>query len=161
MGKSLWGTLDELVSEIKFPKDILEEQAEYLKSTFDGLVKCRILDRTMSVREQLVYESMEIDYDFAFSFNIYSDYVKKYEYEICALTYGIKMYPLAISFGTGIADEVCEEFSMYDEDTIIVADEEQLLKVLQKILSSREVHQVLKGLVSMAKKERESKDMPF
>ncbi len=44
---------------------------------------------------------------------------------------------------------------------VIVDDEEMLLSVLQKILSSREVRQVLRGLLSIAKKEKETQECPF
>ena len=48
-----------------------------------------------------------------------------------------------------------------DGDTVVVDNEEMLLNVLQKILSSKEVHQVLKGLLTIAKKEKESVYCPF
>lgn len=161
MEKNLWGNLDELVDEVKLPKDILDEQAEYLKESLGGLVKCRVVHNTMARGWKDFYEQFYVESDFSFSFKLFSDYVEGYEYEICQLTYGIKMYPLAISFGTGIAEEVEEVFDLEDRDTIIVGDEQLLFSVMQKILSSREVHQVLRGLLSIAKKEKESQDCPF
>lgn len=161
MEKNLWGNLDELIDEVKLPKDILDEQAEFLKESLGGLVRCRGVHTTIPDGWIEFYEQFNVESDFSFSFKLLSDYVKGYEYEICKLTYGIKMYPLAITVGTGIAEEVKEVFDLEDEDTIIVGDEQLLYSVLQRILSSREVHQVLRGLLSIAKKEKESQDCPF
>lgn len=161
MGNNLWGNLKELVADVRVPEDILEEQIEYLKESFEGLVACRVSRISVSKEWKEFYNEYDVMSDFCFSFRIFSDYVDKYEYEICKLAYGIKMYPLAISFGTGIAEEVEEVFVLEDGDTVIVDDEEMLLSVLQKILSSREVRQVLRGLLSIAKKEKETQECPF
>ena len=88
-------------------------------------------------------------------------YVSNYEYEICRLTYGIKMYPIAISLSEGIVEELEGIFSIEEGNIIVVKDEEQLFDVLQKILSSSEVHQVLRGLITIAKKEAEEQELPF
>ena len=157
----MWGNLDELANEVRLPKDILVEQAEYLKQKFDGLVKGRVLSVELSEMWDNFYKGLGVMRDFSFAFIIFSDYIKRYQYEICKVTYGIKIYPVAVSFGPGIAEEVSETFDLEDGDTIIVYDEELLLSVLEKILSSGEVHQVLSGLVSIAQKERISEDVPF
>ena len=161
MERNLWGNLDAIVNEINNPKDILVEQAEYLKESLNGLVRCKVMREHLSNEWIQFYGKLDVICDFTFSFKILSDYVENYEYEICRLTYGIKMYPLAISFGTGIAEELEEMFIIVDGDTIIVDGEENLFNVLQKILSSNEVHQVLKGLISIAKKESGLRDLPF
>lgn len=161
MGKNLWGNLDELVAEISVPEDILKEQADFLGEKFDGLVSGKILRVNLPKEWKEFYREINIASDFSYSFKFYSDYVEKYEYEICKMTYGITMYPLAISFGQGIADELEEAFELEDGDTVIVDNEEMLLNVLQKILSSKEVRQVLKGILTIAKKEKESVYNPF
>lgn len=161
MGKNLWGNLEGLASELRYPKEILEEQGEYLRKSSDGLVKCEIFALNLEDTWKRFYNRFGVRSDFSCSFMISSDYVKRYQYEICTVTYGIKVYPVAISFDSGIAEEVAEVFDLVDNDTIIVYDEELLLSVLERILSSREVHQVLGGLMSMAQKERESENMPF
>lgn len=161
MEKNLWGNLDGLVDEVSVPEDILIRQAEYLKESFDGLVSCKVSRINLSKEWKKFYNEIDIVSDFSYSFRVCSDYVEKYEYEICSITYGITMYPLAISFGEGVAEEVGEAFELKDGDTVIVDDEEMLLNVLQKILSSKGVHQVLKGLLTIAKKERDSAYFPF
>ena len=161
MGKNLWGNLEGLTNEFRYPKEILEEQGEYLGKSVDGLVKCEVLAVDIDDSWKKFYREFGVTSDFAFYFIICSDYVKRYQYNICTVTYGIKVYPIAISFNAGIAEEVAEVFDLVDEDTIVVYDEELLLSVLERILSSREVHQVLGGLMSIAQKERELKNMPF
>lgn len=161
MEKSLWGNLVSLSSGVKNPKDILEEQAEVLKESLDGLVKCRLPRFLITKEWKEFYKELKVESDFSFSFIMFSDYVENYEYEICKLTYGIKMYPLAISFGTGIAEELQEKFVLQDDDTIVVQNEEQLKSVMKEILSSKEVHQVLQGLLIIAKKEKETLDFLF
>lgn len=161
MGKSLWGNLEELTSGVRLPKEILEEQEEYLQKSFGGLVRGRVQTANLAENWMDFYKELGVNSDFCYSFKIYSDYVKKYQYEICSVAYGIKVYPIAISFGPGVAEEVGEVFDLEDGDTVIAQDEEMLLSVLEKILSSREVHQVLSGLVSIAQKEKEEEDVPF
>ena len=161
MEKNLWGNLDGLVGDLSVPEDILNKQAEYLKESFGGLVSCKVLRINLSKEWKLFYDGLHIASDFTFSFRICSDYVEKFEYEICSMTYGITMYPLALSFEEGIAEEVKEQLKLKDGDTVVVDNEEMLLNVLQKILSSKEVHQVLKGLLTIAKKEKESVYCPF
>lgn len=161
MGKNLWGNLDELMDDMRSPKEILEEQEEILQSSFSGLVRGKILRVDLGKGWLDFFKEIGIEDNFSFSFKILSDYVRDYEYEVCRLTYGIKMYPLAVSFGTGVAEELVNKYSVLDGDTIIVEDEEKLCAVLSEILSSKEVHQVLKGLLTMAKKEKESDDLPF
>lgn len=161
MGKSLWGNLEDITSEVKFPKEILDEQAEYLRNSFGNLVKGKVLPIKLPEMWEEFYKGYDIATDFSYTFTICSDYVKRFQYEICKVTYGIKMYPVAISFESGIAEEVSEVFDLEDEDTIIAYDEEFMISVLEKILSSREVHQVLAGLVSLAQKEKEAQNTPF
>lgn len=161
MGQNLWGNLDGLIEGIKNPKELLDEQAEYLEKQFNGLVKCRILRIELREEWKKFYQNLGGESDFIYSFKLYSDYVEKYGYEICTLAYGIKMYPVAISFGEGIAEELNNDLKIEDGDTIIVKDEKELYVVLGKILTSKEVHQVLRGLLSIAKKEKESQEWPF
>ena len=159
MGKSLWGNLEELDGEIKTPKEFLEEQAEALKEILDGLVKGRV--SRIAVRQEWkdFYDGLNVECDFSFSLEILSDYVADYEYQICKVAYGIKLYPIAISFDQGIEEVLRGKFEIHDGDTIVVADEEEFLMVLQEILSSDEIHNILRGLVSIAKKERA--ELPF
>ncbi len=161
MENNLWGNLNELIANVRVPEDILEEQIEYLEKNFGGLVGGKVLRISIGKEWRDFYDELDIKSDFSFSFRIFSDYVDKYEYEICKLTYGIKMYPLAISFGTGIAEEMEKVFELEDHDTVVVVDEEMLVGVLQKILSSKEVHQVLRGLLLIAKKEKMTQECPF
>lgn len=165
MEKSLWGNLNELMDGVKNPKEILEEQSAYLLQISNGLVRCDICRVSLNDSYKAFYEDLNVKSDFSFSFRIVSDYVKKYEYEICKLTYGIKMYPMAISFGTDITKELKIKFFMKNisivesEDTIVVEDEGQFLEALQEILSSNGVRQVLKGLLAIAKSE--AQELPF
>lgn len=161
MENNLWGNLNGILDDVRVPEDILKDQIDYLEESFGELVRGRVLRTSISKEWKAFYDQLNVNSDFSYAFKIYSDYVEKYEYEICRLTYGIKMYPLAVSFGTGIAEEMEEVFELEDDDTVVVCDEEMLLSVLQRILSSREVHQVLRGLLSIARKEREEQECPF
>ena len=159
MEKSLWGNLNELMDGVKNPKELLEEQSVHLIQLSNGLVRGDIRRISLNDSWKDFYKQWKVKSDFSFSFRIISDYVKNYEYEICKITYGIKMYPLAISFGVDIAKELIGRFSIKNEDTIVVEDKEQFLEVLQEILSSKEVGQVLKGLLTIAKNE--AQELPF
>lgn len=160
MENSLWGNLQGIIEGIRNPEEILSEQAEYLANNVDGLAKCKVRRTSVKQEWQVFYQELGVGCDFVYAFDLYSDYVEKYEYNIFIISYGIKMYPLAITFAEGI-EEALEEFMIHDEDTVIVNNEEEFFKVLKKILSSNEVYQVLRGLLSIAKKEKESRECPF
>ena len=165
MERNLWGNLEGLMDGVKNPKEIFEEQADYLKEHFDGLVGCSVL--AFDLRKEWIdyYSDLGVESNFSYSFGLYSDYVARYSYEICTFAYGIKMYPMAISFGTDITKELKIKFFMKNisivesEDTIVVEDEGQFLEALQEILSSNGVRQVLKGLLAIAKSE--AQELPF
>ncbi len=154
MEKNLWGNLGELESTVTYPKDILDEQAVYLNESLGGLVECRVVRKPLSPDQILFYRKQGVISDFSFSVKILSDYVEQYEYEICSLIYSIKIYPMAVSFDDGIEEELSELFTVENMNTIIAHDEREFLDIIQKILSSKEVHQVLSGLISIAKKEK-------
>ena len=154
MEKNLWGNLGDLESTVTYPKDILEEQAEYLNESLGGLVKCRVVRKSLSADQILFCLKHGVTSDFSFSVKILSDYVEHYEYEICSLIYSIKIYPMAVSFDAGIEEELRELFAVENKNMIIAHDEGEFLDIIQRILSSKEVHQVLSGLISIAKKEK-------
>lgn len=159
MEKNLWGNLTSLMESMRSPKEILEEQENILQAHFGDLIRGKISRISLEKSWREFFYDINIDDDFSYSFKILSDYVENYEYEICKLTYGIKMYPLAISFGTGVAEELLDKYEVQDGDTIVIDEEEKLYSALNDILSSKEVHQVLRGLLVMAKKEKE--ELPF
>lgn len=159
MERNLWGNLEGLIDGIKNPKEIFEEQADYLKEHFDGLVRCNILEFELSDGWKGFYDGLNVESDFNYSFGLHSDYVTKYSYEICTFSYGIKMYPLAITFEEKIGEVLEEKFETIEGDTIVVKNEKELCLALERILSSKEVRQVLRGLLAIAKKERE--ESPF
>ena len=69
------------------------------------------------------------------------------------------MYPLAISFEEEMGNVLRDKFEVMTEDTVVVNDEKELCLALERMLSSKEVRQVLRGLLTIAKKERE--ESPF
>ena len=61
---------------------------------------------------------------------------------------------ISASFDAGIEEELRELFAVENKNMIIAHDEREFLDIIQRILSSKEVHQVLSGLISIAKKEK-------
>ena len=159
MERNLWGNLEGLIDGIKNPKEIFEEQADYLKEHFDGLVSCDIYEFNFTEGWKSYYSDLGVESSFGYSFELHSDYVAKYSYEICTFAYGIKMYPLAISFEEEMGNVLRDKFEVMTEDTVVVNDEKELCLALERMLSSKEVRQVLRGLLTIAKKERE--ESPF
>ena len=161
MENNLWGSLEDVKCGIRNPKDILEEQADFLREGLDGLVRGSVMRGTVADAWRDFYNGLGVSDAFVYYFRIISDYVEKYEYEAFKIAYGVKLYPLAISFGGEVNSELESQFVVEDGDTIVVENEEEFYKVLKGIFSTNELRQVLKGLVSMASKEKESSDFPF
>ncbi len=158
MGKNLWGSFEDILGDVKAPKVILEEQSGYLEESTNHIIKGRIQRRKVQEYRKIFYESININCDFYFAYIICSDYVENYSYELCKIAYGIKMYPLAISFDNGIIEDLHGNYELVDGDTVIVNEEGMLIDVLGDAFTSKEVRQVLRGLRAIAQNEKEKND---
>lgn len=156
MNNNLWGNLIDLKEEFNNPKDILLEQAGFLEKSLDGLIKGKVGSKNVLSDWKDFFEDLKVDTDFNYTLSIYSDYIEKYSYTICEIVYGIKMYPLAILLNEEIIEEMGEEFVVEDGDTIVIKNEEMFYQILEKVFNSKEVHEVLRGLISIAQKEKDS-----
>jgi len=160
MAISLWGSLDDVKEEIREPKDILQEQIDILEAVLDELVRGAII-RCTDLDHPLLSScsSNNIDADFNYSFVLFSNYVEKYNYEVCKMTYGIKIYPVGFTVSDYVCEELSDSFEIADANFLIANDEKSFVEILEAVLNSTEVRQVLRGLVNIAKKEK--KDLPF
>jgi hypothetical protein len=123
MTNSLWGTIP-LDSTIKPPIAILKEQATALTEQTGGLLEGRVFSETIGSR---FYGYLDI-------------YVPTigYAYRVLNIAHEILFYPVSIS----------SEVTNRRRDA---ADESALLKALNEILSSPEVHKVVVALLAQAR----------
>lgn len=161
MGNNLWGNLDDVMEEINNPKDILEEQAKILAESLNGLVEGRVNRAVLNKGWTDFYQGIEQEYDFSYNFDILSDYVEKYSYNMMTIAYGIRMYPVAVSVSAAIIQELQADYNVYDDDTVVADDEEMFKDILKRIFNSKEVRQVLRGLHSIAARECEENQELF
>lgn len=161
MANNLWGNFDDINEKVQEPKDILEEQAMYLKDGTHELVKGNVIRKFVDKSWKDFFSGIGIESDFCFDFNMYSDFIDKYSYTLCTLTYGIKMYPLAITLSSGVIEELTESYIIEDDDTIVVDNEEMLCEIISKVFTTKEVRQVLRGIKTLAQNEIDSQAFPF
>lgn len=117
---NLWGKFD--LEKIKTPKAVLREQAELLSSMTKGLLQGYVDDRSRGEK-------------FRINLGIEVPALNNYRYLILEVNYGIAFYPLEVE--SNIADNCYE-----------CASEEDFVDVLKQILSSDDVKNVVRGLIS-------------
>ncbi|PHR98732.1 MAG: hypothetical protein COA78_25810 [Blastopirellula sp.] len=120
--KNLWGDLSEL-EIVHTPRTLLEEQAAYLTSATESKI-IGVVDVITSGRT------------FKFDLDIKVPFLNNYEFTILRVTHGISLYPVSISSQLKIENQKCD-------------NEEELEEVLETILSSKEMRDILANLLSL------------
>lgn len=124
--KNLWGDLP-IEDTVRTPSIILKEQATLLTEATNGLLLGNISKRSLSI---------EYVDGFECSLEIKVPSINNYSISIVKIQYPITIYPLTIiSQVTNDRPEECQT-------------EEDLNRVLGKILSSKEVKRIISGLLS-------------
>lgn len=123
--KSLWGKIED-IETIKTPALVLKEQAGILTKATRGLLRGRLI-RFASGRGT-----------FEFGLDIVAPTMGDYSYEILRISYPLVLYPVNVR---DIVHEKAQECN----------NEEEYLLTIESILSSLEVRNVIKMLLSQAK----------
>jgi hypothetical protein len=161
MTENLWGSFDDITAEVSEPRDILEEQCKILQDNLKGLITGDV-KRTIDLDGWTEFlRKLGVDNSFCYNFTISSDFVGKYNYDVCKIAYGVTLYPLAVVISKVVGNELSAKFTVADGDTIVAENEEEFKRILGCLFTSKEVKQVLRGLSSMANREKASKDSPF
>ena len=163
--ENLWGDIN--IEAIETPKSILEQQGDFLtKGTQRKIYGCVNLIEDYNLKgSRYVNDKKQFNYEF----NLKSDYIPDYSYNLLSIHHDIEIYPLFIELPGSIYDEVqanmiftvdCCLSEKYKKnhptiqirDNIVVVDTMNGFKsVLKLILQSKKVKNILVSLISLAK----------
>lgn len=140
--ENLWPVI-RIEDEVKIPKEILEEQSNYLQKMTDDLVYAAIED---IVGYDDSAEELDYDDDYlTFKFTLKSKYLDRYSYTLFAYTHGIELYPINIQLDSKIAEEIGMA------TTIVAEDENQFISHLGKIFRTKRAATVIGSISKMAR----------
>ncbi|WP_368914593.1 hypothetical protein [Exiguobacterium acetylicum] len=144
--ENLWGKLENKNNDILFPKEILDEQSNFLVSMTDGKLYGEVVDYIDDDWDELeLYEVKETD--FCYRFFIRSRFMEKYRFGVLTIFHNIEMYPVYIKTDEGIHKEISGKKSGF-----LQADSEgEYKKLLEKILQSEKIKIVLNSLNRLSK----------
>ena len=156
--KSLWGNLEILTSDIKNPREIIEEQASIFNEMDGNLAYIRVQSKklTEAGKKNFRLYDDEIEGDFVYTFELRSEYLEEYVYEIFTIYYGIKFYPICIQLSAGIENELdsyLEDIDCIDPNNhrYAVPNERIFVEILKNILSTDELGTIIRNLNLLAK----------
>lgn len=158
---SLWGNLDLKIID-KSPKMILQEQLNHLKNITDGMVEGELIQK--SCREVIDPKTGEKSgFNFLYTFNLKSKYIKNFRYHILTIGYGVTMYPVYLlinmDFALKLKESIAKEFPNMDaldesdfeeHGEIFMEDETEYIKLLSIILKSKEVMGIISNIKLIA-----------
>lgn len=153
---NFWEKLNDL-KKIPSPKEILEEQANYLNEATKGSVYALINE--LKSYDEFGFESESEDFNFEFVLK--SKYATNYKFRLLEIKYPITFYPLLIKVNFAIGDEIspkaqqyCGEVELdsFDDSYIIydIEDQNSLEEILKLIFNSNSTRNVLQALISLA-----------
>lgn len=163
--KSLWGNLENITSEVRNPKEIIEGQASFFNNTEGNLAFIEVKSKKLTAIGKKRFEEYGdgIQGDFIYSFELQSKYLAEYTYEIFAIYYGIKFYPICIQLSAGIENELetyLQDFDNVDFDNhrYKIDNEEIFIEMLRKILSTNELGTIIRNINLLAREQIEAGD---
>lgn len=121
--KHLWGNLENIAT-VRTPKEILSEQASHLYIATGYKLQGQIRERSSGSK-------------FLVSLDIVAPALDNYSYEVLRAIYDLDVYPVNVRDVANGKD--------YE-----VKNEKEFLDVIEKILSSPEVHKVISVLISQS-----------
>jgi hypothetical protein len=121
--RNLWG--EPFGEELKAPVQILAEQAALLGQMTNNILEGRV-------------ENQSKGRTFTFDLNVVAPALGNYVHSILRIDYTLEFYPLRLQSQVAQAEYDCE-------------GEEEFMKVLEEVLSSRKVRQVVTSLLSQSR----------
>ena len=154
---SLWGDLK--FEGITTPLNILDVQAKILKGETENLVYAEI---ERNVYEEGIQQKSGLVYDFF----IKGKDMQNYSYKLLTLLMPVELYPLHLKVDNKTFGEINSsihpnEISV-EKNTFKISNEEDFIKVLRFILSSKRVKKLIIGIISLSNFEVKTKaESPF
>lgn len=151
MEKSLWGDIN--IESIETPKSILESQAAFLPK----LTERKVYAQVQNISEEKLNAVPTVKRDFNYGFYLKSDYLDKYSYNLFSIHHNINIYPLNISIGSDLKEEIEIDITFSgiekrvdSNNTFIVKDGEKFKYVIGAILKSENVRNIISSLISLS-----------
>ena len=142
-----WNKFDELDRE--YPEAIIEKRIKGFENATEGLASLGVF-KLSEVRAL----SSNVPGDFKFDLILYSNILKKYNFKILTIGYGITLSPIYFSLEDSIAQELYADVPLYFlESTRKVETSEELDELLLKIFDTKSFNLVVRGLIKISKKE--------
>lgn len=126
------------------PKEILEEQANFLPKTTNGKLFGEVVDYSSNIYDGLD-EYKETD--FCYRFLLKSKFMSNYQFAILTIFHNIEMYPVEIKADDAIMKELTGSIRGF----ISARNEEELKLHLKQILNSEKIKAVMSSLIKLSK----------
>lgn len=128
-------------SDFEAPKSIFEQQAKLLPKLTGDLVYAVVDELSL-----LTSISEGLSNPFAFSFSLKGSFLENYSYKILSFSHNVLIYPVLMN----INSEIASELGIQDVSNEVKSPEE-LEVILQKILNSNRVSEVIGAIIKMSK----------
>lgn len=128
-------------SDFEPPKSIFVEQAKLLPTLTGDLVYAEVAELSY---ERAHYDGMSGD--FAYTFILTGKFLQKYSYRVLSFSHGISFYPVQLNINSEIRTELGIK-----EIHVKIGSPKEVELLLQKILTSNTVSQVIGAIMKMSK----------
>lgn len=155
MGK-LFNVPHDLVSQTQtFPKNILEEQCQYLFRDTNGIVIGRVAEYSGSISSNKTFilsgsiqEKLgEVSGDtFTYEFFLTSKCTPDYKFRVMFMQHDITGYPLTVTLEEGISNEIQYSSTGYE---YLAENQEEFEELLKQILNSSRFMEIVTRLIQL------------
>ena len=172
--KNLWNKTFEATNDVNLPDEIIKVQCSILEEVTNGLIVARISPHSgpifsyikdppfAALRGLVEPKIIEIQENlgdvsegyFTFEFFITSTSSPNYKYRVMFLRYEIPFYPVIIVLDESIASELSLE------QTISCDSQEEFENIVERILGSKKLENVISSLLAIALKEKQPLKLP-
>lgn len=155
--KNLWNK-EIKTKDIETPQKMINDQIEFLSTMTDGMVYGELEDVRVGNKSNT----------FVFNFNLKALKLKNYKYRILSLEHDIAIYPSTILLDEQLLLEIEDSLTLHDIKIAIkpisfiqIKDKTEFEIVLEAILSSDRIKNIVVNMKSMVKEIEDEFDMPF
>ena len=142
--EDLWGDLG-LQEEIDTPASILKKQAALLSERTNNIVQARVVPRISVLHQRSGVPPSAPGRGFEYDFDLVVPPLEGYIYTLLRIEHDVSLYPVSIY-------EIFRGFYPSGSgDGLVCMNEEEYLANLGAILSSDDVHAIIRSLVGQAR----------
>jgi hypothetical protein len=137
--------------DVNFPDKVIEEAIKDFEKATHGLATLSIfeIDRIMRI-------SSHLGSTFQFEILLLSQYLQGYSFEVMRFGYDVSIYPVVIILESEIGEELGVRNLPYQDNKLPCPDEENLLNLIDNIVSTSKFKKTVGGLMKIARSKMES-----